>query len=108
VFVTGLGTPVAYSHFCLTVRRAITTAGIGDLAPVLRPRIHDLRHRFAVRTLIGWHHTGLDVAAMLPRLSTYLGHREPRYTYRYLTGAPELLAHAVVLLEADQRARSGS
>lgn len=108
VFVSGAGTPVAYSHFCLTFRRAISTAGIGDPAPVLRPRIHDLRHRFAVCTLIGWHRAGLDVAAMLPRLSTYLGHREPRYTYRYLTGTPELLAHAAALLEADQRARSGS
>lgn len=108
VFVSGAGTPVAYSHFCLTFRQAIATAGIGDPAPVLRPRIHDLRHRFAVHTLIGWHRSGLDVAAMLPRLSTYLGHREPRYTYRYLTGTPELLAHAAALLEADQRTKAGS
>lgn len=108
VFVSGLGTPVAYSHFGLTFRRAITTAGIGDPAPVLRPRIHDLRHRFAVHTLIGWHRAGLDVAAMLPRLSTYMGHREPRYTYRYLTGTPELLGHAAALLEAHQRTEAGS
>lgn len=106
VFVSGLGTPVAYTHFCLTFRRAVTSAGIGDPAPVLRPRIHDLRHRFAVHTLIGWHRAGLDVGAMLPRLSTYLGHREPRYTYRYLTGTPELLAHAAALLEADQRTKA--
>lgn len=108
VFVTGAGTPVAYTYFCFTFRRAVNAAGIGDPAPVLRPRIHDLRHRFAVNTLIGWHRAGLDVGAMLPRLSTYLGHREPRYTYRYLTGTPELLGHAAALLEADQRARSGS
>jgi integrase len=108
VFVSRAGTPVAYSHFCLTFRRAIDTAGIGDPAPVLRPRIHDLRHSFAVRTLTGWHRCGADVAAMLPRLSTYLGHREPRYTYRYLTGTPELLAHAAVLLEADQRTGADS
>ncbi len=103
VFVSREGTPVAYSHFCLSFRRAVDAAGIGDSAPVLRPRIHDLRHRFAVQTLIDWHRAGLDVGAMLPRLSTYLGHREPRYTYRYLTGTPELLAHAAALLEADQR-----
>jgi integrase/recombinase XerD len=102
VFVSGAGTPVAYSHFCLTFRQAISTAGIGDPAPVLRPRIHDLRHSFAVRTLVGWHRSGADVAAMLPRLSTYLGHRDPRYTYRYLTATPELLGHAAALLEADQ------
>lgn len=102
VFVSGAGTPLAYSHFCLTFRRAIDRAGIGDPAPVLRPRIHDLRHSFAVRALVDWHRCGADVAAMLPRLSTYLGHREPRYTYRYLTATPELLGHAVALLEADQ------
>lgn len=106
VFVSGAGTPVAYTHFCASFRRAVTTARIGDPAPVLRPRIHDLRHRFAVRTLIGWHRAGADVAAMLPRLSTYLGHREPRYTYRYLTGTPELLGHAAALLEADQQSRA--
>ena len=67
------------------------------------PRIHDLRHSFAVRTLDRLApQTAIDVAAMLPRLSTYLGHREPRYTYRYLTATPELLGHAARLLEADQ------
>lgn len=101
VFISGNGTPVAYSHFCLTFRRAIDTAGIGDPARERRPRIHDLRHSFAVRTLVGWHRDGLDVGALLPRLSTYLGHREPRYTYRYLTATPELLGHAATMLEAD-------
>ena len=70
----------------------------------VRPRIHDLRHSFAVRTLVDWHRAGDDVAAMLPRLSTYLGHREPRYTYRYLSATPELLGHAAALLEAAQAA----
>lgn len=101
VFVSGNGTPVEYSHFLVTFRRAINTAGIGDPARERRPRIHDLRHSFAVRTLVGWHRDGLDVGALLPRLSTYLGHREPRYTYRYLTATPELLGHAAAMLEAD-------
>lgn len=108
VFVSGAGTAVAYTHFGLTFRQAIHAAGIGEPVPAGRPRIHDLRHSFAVRTLLGWHRAGADVAAMLPRLSTYLGHREPRYTYRYLTGTPELLAHAATLLEADQRTKAGS
>lgn len=102
VFVSSVGTPVDYTNFCLTFRRAIITAGIGDPTRALRPKIHDLRHRFAVRTLVGWHRDGNDVAVMLPRLSTYLGHREPRYTYRYLMATPELLGHAARLLEADQ------
>ena len=104
VFVSGAGTAVAYSHFCLTFRRAVDAAGIGDGARAQRPRIHDLRHTFAVRALLDWHRGGADVAAMLPRLSTYLGHREPRYTYRYLSATPELLGHAAALLEANERA----
>jgi integrase len=104
LFVSGAGTPVAYTHFGLTFRRAVDAAGVGAGSHV-RPRVHDLRHSFAVRTLVGWHRDGLDVAALLPRLSTYLGHREPRYTYRYLTVTPELLGHAAVLLEADQAVR---
>lgn len=101
VFVSGNATPVAYSHFCFTFRRALAATGIGADSAI-RPRIHDLRHTFAVRTLTDWHRNGADVATMLPRLSTYLGHREPRYTYRYLTATPELLGHAANLLEADQ------
>ncbi len=62
------------------------------------------RHSFAVRTLVGWYRAGLDVEALLPRLSTYLGHREPRFTYRYLTATPELLGHAAARLEAAQEA----
>lgn len=104
VFVSGAGTPVAYSHLCGTFRRTVDTTGIGAGHPT-PPRIHDLRHTFAVSALVGWHRSGADVAAMLPRLSTYLGHREPRYTYRYLTATPELLGHAADLLEADQEAR---
>lgn len=101
VFVSKAGTPAAYSGFGLTFREVISATGIGQ-DHATRPRVHDLRHSFAVRTLIGWHRCGVDVAAMLPRLSTYLGHREPRYTYRYLTGTPELLSHAAALLEANQ------
>lgn len=100
-FATPSGAPLAYTHFGATFRRAVDTAGIAAGSPI-RPRLHDLRHSFAVRTLVDWHRDGLDVAALLPRLSTYLGHREPRYTYRYLTATPELLGHAARLLEAHQ------
>ena len=59
-----------------------------------RPRIHGLRHTFAVRTLMEWYRTGQDIEARLPVLSTYLGHRDPRSTYWYLSAAPELLTLA--------------
>ena len=58
------------------------------------PRIHDLSHSFAVETLLGWHRTGVDVAARLPLLVAWLGHRHPASTYYYLQAAPELLALA--------------
>jgi integrase len=63
------------------------------------PRIHDLRHTFAVRTLLGWYRAGEDVEARLPTLSTYLGHCDPRSTYWYLSAAPDLLALAAGRLE---------
>ena len=55
------------------------------------PRLHDLRHRLAVRTLIGWYRRGVDVERRLPVLSTYLGHGHVTDTYWYLTAVPELL-----------------
>jgi integrase len=76
--------------------RAETGIGAGSTTPA---RIHDLRHSFAVATLLDWYRNGDDVAARLPWLSTYLGHREPRTTYWYLSAAPELLAAAAQRLE---------
>lgn len=102
LFVSLTGTPVVYSNFGHTFRQAVTAAGVGADWPT-RPRVHDLRHAFAVRTLLGWYRDGLDVEALLPRLSTYLGHREPRFTYHYLTATPELLGHAAARLDATQQ-----
>jgi len=76
--------------------RAEAGIGAGCTTPA---RIHDLRHSFAVATLLDWYRNGDDVAARLPWLSTYLGHREPRTTYWYLSAAPELLAAAAKRLE---------
>lgn len=55
------------------------------------PRLQDMRHRFAVRTLLDWYRAGLDVERELPRLSTYLGHVHVNDTYWYLEAVPELL-----------------
>ena len=54
--------------------------------PGCRPRTHDLRHSFAVATLLSWYQDGGDVAARLPLLSAWLGHADPGSTYWYLTG----------------------
>ena len=55
------------------------------------PRIHDLRHSFAVRRLVLWHEQGVDVSQRMLALSTYLGHVKVSSTYWYLTGVPELM-----------------
>ena len=65
------------------------------------PRVHDFRHRFAVRTLLGWYRGGTDVERQLPVLSTYLGHVCVRDTYWYLSACPELMQEAAQRL--DQR-----
>jgi integrase len=100
-FVSLRGTRIIYECVQPTFRMLCDRAGVGAEAKH-RPRIHDLRHTFAVRTLLGWYQAGLDVQAGLPLLATYLGHREPRYTYHYLSAAPELLGHAARLLEHSQ------
>ncbi len=58
------------------------------------PRLQDLRHRFAVATLLSWYRSGADVECHLPRLATYLGHAHVSDTYWYLTATPELLQAA--------------
>jgi integrase len=68
------------------------------------PRIHDMRHRFAVRTLIAWYRAGLDAERELPRLSTYLGHAHVADTYWYIEAVPELLQLAT---ERWMRGRAG-
>jgi integrase/recombinase XerD len=55
------------------------------------PRLHDMRHRFAARTLVHWYRAGLDVERELPKLATYLGHVHVNDTYWYLEAVPELL-----------------
>jgi len=55
------------------------------------PRLHDMRHRLAVRTLVRWYREGKDVERELPKLANYLGHRHVADTYWYLEAVPELL-----------------
>jgi integrase len=57
-----------------------------------QPRVHDLRHSFAVQRLILWHEQGVDIDQRMLALSTFMGHVKISYTYWYLTGVPELMA----------------
>lgn len=58
------------------------------------PRIHDLRHSFAVRRVMLWHAQGRDIDQAMLALSTYLGHAKISNTYWYLSAVPELMAVA--------------
>ena len=100
LFLSQKGTPLIYANVHLRFRRLIDRAGLANRSP-RRPRIHDLRHTFAVRTLINWYQAGVDVQSRLPLLSTYLGHLNPTMTYWYLTAVPELL---LLVSERCQRA----
>jgi integrase len=59
-----------------------------------QPRLHDLRHTFAVHRLTSWYREGADVQKLLPQLSVYLGHVCLSSTQVYLSMTPELLASA--------------
>jgi len=97
-FVSTAGTRLIYQNVHETFLRLVYEAGLGERTP-RRPRIHDLRHTFAVRTVLAWHRAGENVEAKLPMLSTYLGHVAPSTTYWYLTAIPELLESATHRLE---------
>jgi integrase len=80
-----------YCNVQWTFHRLVRRAGLTPRSATCRPRIHDLRHRFAVRTLLEAYRSGEDAQIRLQRLSTYLGHVDPAHTYWYLSAAPELL-----------------
>jgi integrase len=63
------------------------------------PRLHDMRHRFAVRTLVNWYRAGIDVEREIPKLATYLGHVHVNDTYWYIEAVPELLELATCRLQ---------
>lgn len=88
-FVSTAGTPLEHAGVLLVFNKL--TTGLGLRTATTRPRIHDLRHSFAVRTLLGWHRAGDDVAGRMAVLSVYLGHLNPAGTYWYLSAAPELM-----------------
>lgn len=97
LFVTPRGRRLGYCGFRDVFARLLESTGIASAGS--RPRIHDFRHSFAVRTLLGWYRDGADVHALLPRLSTYLGHVDPASTYWYLSAAPELMVLVAERLE---------
>ena len=92
-FLSSTGTRVIHQNFQHVFLRLLRLTGL-DRGRGRRPRIHDLRHTFAMNTVRDWYRAGVDVERRLPQLSTYLGHVSPSTTYWYLTATPELLALA--------------
>ncbi|MBA3807732.1 MAG: tyrosine-type recombinase/integrase [Solirubrobacterales bacterium] len=99
VFISPAGTRLIYCNVHSTFRQLRRHAGLKPRSGSCRPRIHDLRHTFAVKTLLDAYHDDGDVQPRLSLLSTYLGHVNPSSTYWYLSAAPELLALAGRRLE---------
>lgn len=91
-FLSSAGTPVLAVSLRATFREITTRMGVRTQE--VRPRIHDLRHRFAVQTLIGWQRSGVNIDEHIATLSTYLGHVSPADTYWYLSASPELMGLA--------------
>jgi integrase len=94
LFISLAGTRLDYRNVHATWKLLAARAGLKARSPSCRPRIHDLRHSFAVRSLLDAYAAGQDGQARLTLLATYLGHVNPAATYWYLSAAPELLALA--------------
>lgn len=99
VLVSTAGTRLLTWNVGWTFRRLVTVAGLTPRGPA-RPRIHDLRHTFAVNAMLDAYEKGQDGQARLVLISTWLGHANPRDTYWYLSASPELMALAGQRLEA--------
>jgi len=91
-FLSYQGTPLTDCMVRWTFVKLSRQIGLRKVGDNFGPRLHDLRHRFAVTTLLHWYETGVDVEQRLPVLSTYLGHAHVTDTYWYLSAIPELLA----------------
>jgi integrase/recombinase XerD len=103
-FVSKAGTRLIHTGVDNTFAAIARRAGLPRPGTARPPRLHDLRHFFAIATVVSWYRAGLDINAQLPLLSTVLGHADPANSYWYLSATPELLALAA---SRRQQARSG-
>jgi len=94
-FVNEWGTKLTQWSVRWTFVRLSRQIGLRSSSDRFGPRIHDLRHTFAIRMLQSWYRKKKDVEAYLPYLTTFLGHGHVRDTYWYITGVPELMQLAV-------------
>jgi site-specific recombinase XerD len=106
-FVAKLGGFINRHTATLNFARLRKRAGVhGGPDSIYPPRLHDIRHSFAVNRLLAWYREGADVQRLLPQLSTYLGHGCLHSTQRYLTMVPELLEQASLRFERYARSEA--
>jgi len=103
-FLSGTGAGIDRSEVSKTLRKI--TVALGLRTETVHPRAHDLRHSFALSTLIGWQRSGVQIDERIAVLSTYLGHVSPAETYWYLTATPELMGLAAERLDLRFGGRS--
>jgi integrase/recombinase XerD len=90
-FISRKGTRLIHTSIYRVFNGLSVKVGIRKARCGRGPRLHDLRHRFAVSTLIDWYRAGADVEHRLPTLATFLGHVSVECTYWYLNEYPELM-----------------
>jgi integrase/recombinase XerD len=105
-FISTAGTRITGRRFHKTFCKLIAHVDPPPGHEYAHRRPHDLRHTFAVRTLLGWHHAGVDIDQAMPLLSTYLGHSNPSSSYWYLQASPELMALVARRLDSALGGRS--
>jgi integrase len=104
-FVTERGGRLLHDHVYRVFWRLSREIGLRRRGDRAAPRVHDFRHRFAIRTLLDWYRDGKDIEQQLPVLSTYLGHAYVRDTYWYLSACPELMQDAARRLDRRWEAK---
>jgi integrase len=107
-FVSLAGTRLRYCNVHHAFQRLVRVAELRPRSTSCRPRIHDLRHSFAVRSMLDAYAAGEDGQTRLTLLSTWLGHVHPASTYWYLSASPELMTAAGKRLEAHLAGRSAA
>jgi integrase len=100
-FLSEQGTPLSKWSVQRTFVQLAHQIGLRGPTDRYGPRLHDLRHSFAVRTLLNWYQEGVNVEQRMPILSAYLGHIHVNDTFWYLSGTPELLHEVTQRLDTD-------
>ena len=106
LFVSSRGNQLDMAHLHRNFYALSHQVGLRSPGARHGPRLHDLRHRFAVQALVRWYEQGEDVQRRMPELSTYLGHVCVANTYWYLEAWPELMLHATARLERRWEGRA--